>query len=549
MCTSSLRISEAASLILRLGLLAVLLSNGFSCMNYSSESLEAAENSFLVSSRLTTRNSPKSLENESVVYVQRGELYADSILPRSSKEYIIHAPEGSLASFFLEIHTEEAVLDVATEGPVNRTRVGVVWLPAPHIYYVGNSSEIRFLITNPQTYLVRYSFYVDVSEPLGDTSSKALLLEGGKASFHIDLRKDDRVFLKLGSENQPELRIWIFVLYYQILPERTYMLRLYRKSLHETLYFTSDLGRRYYVIIDSAGRKGEFSLASTKYSPTWNQEWFWLAAVSGFLTLAVSLADISKIRKLEKPPLFALVSCYCWLVTVGLSVSVAGSFSYGTLIYMPLFHLLIIAYGLGHVLQTYATHLERKTTSRKCPYCRRGVDLQKVNYCCGRIVRNVSSAWFLFPFSLGLFLFIASYLVFERVPTAFLGYPFWAGSCGNILGGIIAWWINRKVYAIELWEQRPKRYYIPSHIPFVPVALLVTGIVFAFVSPLITMFLMEGFLTQHAESFLEAHAPWLRIRIAPLTISFNVVLWSMVVAVVSGLVLAYRIRRIFTRSL
>ena len=548
MCASRLGISKASSLCLEVCLFAILLSNGFLYVTGGLGPHGVAESSFLASSRSITQEIPTSFENESVTYVDSGKLYAHSLPPGSTKRYEIEAPAESLASFFLQIDTEKARLGVEAEGPVNRTRVAIVWLPPPSIYYVSNRSEVRFLITNPQTYTVNYRFYVDISEPLRDGNSKTLLLEGGKAAFHIDLRKDDRLLLKLNSTNQPKLRVWVLVLYYEILPERTFKLRLYRRSLFETLYFPADLERRYYIIVDSLDYEGEFSLATSTYSPPWNQEWFWLAVLIGFSITAFSLTDIGRIKKLKKTPLLALLSCYSWLATIGLSVSAMGSFSYGTSIYMPLFYLLIFSYGLSHIMQIYATYLGRKTISQNCPHCGRRVDLQEVNYCCGRIVKNVSSLWFLSPFSLGLFFFITSYLIFEQVSASLLGSSFWAGGFGSIIGGIIAWWINRRVYAIKLWKEEPKRYYIPSHIRFVSIGLLATGILFSFLSPLSILFLVETFLAQHTESFLEAHALWLRIRVAPLTVPFNAVLGSVITATVTGFVVAHRIRQILTRN-
>lgn len=549
MFASRLGIFKASSLCMKVCLFAIVLINGSVYLTFSPEYHRAAERSFTTSPRSTTQKSPGSLDNDSDTYLESGELYADSVLPGGSKSYVIEAPEQSLASFYLQIDTEGARLGVEAKGPVNKTRVAVVWLPPPFIYYVNNRSEVQFLITNPQTYTVNYRFYVDISELLRDSNSKTLPLEGGKAAFHVDLRKDDRLLLKLSPTNQPRLRVWVLVLYHEILPESTYKLHLYRRSLHENLYFPADLGRRYYIIVDSVDYVGDFTLASSTYSPPWNQEWFWLTVLFGFFIIAFSLTDIGKIKKLERTPLFSLVSCYSWLATIGLSVSVAGSFSYGTSIYMLLFDLLILSYGLSHILQIYATHLERKKTTQNCMHCGRGVDLQEVNYCCGRIVRNVSGLWFLLPFSLGLFSFIASYLIFEEVSTTLLGNSFWAGSLGSISGGIIAWRTNRRVYAIRLWKKEPKRYYIPSHIPFVPIGLLVTGMLFSLVTPLSVLFVMEAFLTQHAESFLEAHALWLRIRVASLTLPLNVILGSTIVATLSVFVVAYRIRQILTRNI
>jgi len=481
--------------------------------------------------------------------LKTGELYADLLLPNGSRRYAIEAPKESLVSLVFQTNTEGAGLEVEAEGQVNRTRVDVAWLPPPYIYYASNRSEVRFLITNPRPDIVNYTFYVDISEPLGENCSRILPLEASYAAFHVDLRRDDRVLLKVGSTNHSGLEIWVFVLYYEILPETTYKLCMYGRSLYKTLYFTADLGGRYYIIVVSAEGEGELYVSRSTYSPPWNQEWFWLTVPFAFFIVAISLTDVGRIRRLEKVPLFALISCYSWFLTIGLSVSVAGSFGYGTLIHVPLFYLLVFTYGLSHALQIYATYLYRKMTSGNCPYCGKEVNLQEVNYCCDRIVENVSGAWFLLPLSLGLLFFIVSQIILGWVFPLPLSRSLWLGGCGSLIGGIIAWWINRNVYPMKSWRQNPKRYSIPDHIRFVPIGLLITGILFSFLSPLLVGLIVEAFLMQHIELFPEAPVPWLRTRIAPLTLSVHAILGSAILAMVSGLFVAYRIRRILARNI
>jgi len=296
--SSGLKISRKSLFCLELCLFAIVLGSRFMHIANALKPDRIVDDPFSSWPRSSSWESPRPLGNDSVTFVEGGELYADSVLPLGSKSYVIEAPGQSLASLFLQIDTEEARLGVEAEGPVNRTRVAVVWLPTPSIFYVSNRSEVRFLITNPQTYIVNYRFYVDISEPLRESNSKTLPLEGGKAAFHVDLKKDDRLLLELSSTNQPRLRVWVLVLYYEILPESTYKLHLYRRSLHENLYFPADLGRRYYIVVDSVDYVGEFILASSTYSPPWNQEWFWLTVLFGFSIMAFSLTDIGKIKKL-----------------------------------------------------------------------------------------------------------------------------------------------------------------------------------------------------------------------------------------------------------
>ena len=510
------------------------------------ESLKASEDSSLV--LFGAQESLRPLENGSVTRVGRGGLRADSLLPDGSKRYVIKAPKESIVIFFFKVNTEGARLDVEAEGPINRTKVAVIWLPAPYIYYVREESEVQLLVSNPQAHTVYYEFYIDVSEPLGENNSKILPLKSGKVAFHVDLRKDDRTLLKLDSINNSDLRIWVFVMYHEILPGITHKLHLYRRSLYGSLYFNADFARRYYIIVDSVDGEEGFSLTSSISSAPWNQDWFWLLVLFSFFATAVSLTDVAGVRRLEKTALFALLGYYCWFLTIGLSFSAVGSLSYGALIYMPLVHLMIFFYGLSHIAQIYAAHLDRKATSQICPSCGRKVDLKQVNYCCGRIVKNVSVAWFFLPLSLGFLFFAISYIIFQRVVPVSLSNSLWMGSCGSIIGGIVAWWTNRNIYRIRLWKANLKRYYIPGHIRFVSIGLLATGILFSLLSPLLIGIVLEGFLTQHVESFLGASVPWIRIRIAPLTLSIHVVAEVAILAIVSGFLVAYRIRRILARS-
>jgi len=539
-------ISKASRICLLAALLAWILNSSFLHVAYGVQPHSAVRSSFPEASKSLEVVSPH--QNGSATHVEGGELYSDSLPPGSFRKYVIEAPERSLVSFFIQSDTEGDVLDVEAIGPLNRTRVSVVWLPEPYIYYVGGSSEVGFKVTNPSKNTTSYRFYVDVSQPLAENKSKAVPLKGGKAAFHVDLRKDDRVFLRVGPADGSPLRIWVFVLYYDILPEMTYMLRLHRKSLSEALYFSADFGRRYYIMVDSIEAYAEFSLAGSTYSPPWNQEWFWLAISFSFLITAISLADIERSRKLEKAALSALIGYFCWFSTIGLAFSVAGSFGYGTTVYEPLFYLLIISYTLSHALGIYGAHLDRKTTFLECPSCGAKVNVEEVNYCCGTIVIKVSEAWLVLPLSLSLLFFIVSYIAFERVSPQVISSSLWIASLGSLSGGIIAWWINRKVYPLQSWKRNPDRYFIPTYIRYVSFGLLAAGTLFSFLSPLLIGVLLESFTGQHVESFLPAHALWVRIRIAPLTLPIYVVLGSAISAVVLGYLVALKIRNILTRD-
>jgi len=491
--------------------------------------------------------SPKLLEIGSVSHVEKDRLYADSLSPGSFKMYVTEAREKCLLIFSSVIDTEGAKLEVEAEGLANRTEVNVVWLPEPHIYYLNREGEVQILVRNPEDSTVYYRFYVDISEPLANENSKALPLEDGQAFFHVDLRKGDRVLLSMNDLDHSDWRIRVFVLYHEILGNKEfYSLYLYRQSLYGMLYFDADLAGRYYIIADS--RKGEqsFSLRSLIASPPWNREWFWLAIPIAFLAPLILLTYDERIRKLGKTRLVALFNYLCWFVTAGSFVSAVGGFSYGTSVYIHVFFVFMTLLGLSYASQIYAAYSDRKRTTGICRYCGREVNLHEENYCCGKIVKNVSVAWFLTPLSLSLLFFSISYSVFVWASPHLIGHSLWVGSCGSLVGGIIAWRINRDVYNMGSWKRDPERYNIPPHIPFVPIGLLIEGILLSFASPLLIGFLLETFLTQHVESFLLAKRAWIRTRIAPLTLPFHITLTSIVLALGLALFVFVKSRRILS---
>jgi len=476
---------------------------------------------------------------ESATYVKSDELYDDFLLPRSSKEYTIEASEKSLLIFFLLVDTEKAGLEVKVEGPADRTRVGVVWPPESSIYYVSNEGEIHILVTNPQAEIVYYRFYLDISELLGASGSKTLPLEGGQVAFHIDLRKNDRVLLN--RTGNFSLRTRVFVLYNELVPEGNhYSLYSYGESSYGSSSFAADLGGRYYVIIDSEEGKGALSLTKSIASPPWNQEWFWLAVLFVFSIVATFLANIMQVRGLDRTLAVTLVSYYLWLLTIGLFVSVIGSFSYGTSICMPLSILFLVSYGLSHGLQLYISSLDRKKTTERCPYCGSIVDLRTDNYCCGHIVKRISVAWFLMPLSLSFFFFGISYLVFS---IEFLENSFLGGSLGSIVGGFTAWWINRTIYRVRSWKQDINRFNIPSYLPFMAAGFLVEGIIFSLVSPFLISFLLEMFFMQHTELLSTQSYVWTRERVAVLTLPLHITLTSILLCIVLAFFVVIESRR------
>lgn len=520
----SFRIFEISSEHLRLILFLILIANVFSYININITAYESAEKFSFVSSEI---HNSDEIKKESVQYIEKNKLYTDFLLPNGSKLYVTEVSENHILILFFKIDTENSELKIAVEGPINRTRLNIERASEPFIYYVKNDGEVQIIIVNTQTNTVYYKFFVDISEPLGESNSKILPLRGGQVAFHIDLKRDDTVLLKLNYSNHLNLRIWVFTLCYEIvLGKGSYMLYSYKESLDRDVFFTADLGGRYYIILESINGEGTFSLTSMITSPPWNQEWFWLlsdivlvTAISMFL-----LTKIKKIRNLKKVELFAIIGYYFSLITVILSVSVIGAFNYGTWIYTLLFYFLIFSSGLSLGVQVYAAYLDREKRVMGCPYCGRKVDIKKDNYCCGHVVKKISVAWFLMPLFTSFLLFIIGHLISKWILPQFLNESLLIGSFGSIFGGIISWYINKDISRTKPWR------------------FLVSGIIFSFLSPLLIGLLIDVSFQPHIE--LEWLGKLVRIRIAPLTLPPGITLTFTALAVGLGILIANQIRKI-----
>ncbi len=503
---------------------------------------EESKASFILSSNVEI-----SQKTESLNYTEKNKLFNDYLMPSYLKKYAIRVSERSLLIFVLFIDTEKAVLEVNVDGLVNKTRISALWLSQSYIYYVKNDGEAFISVMNPQSYPVYFRFYVDTSEPLSDVNSKLLPLEGSQVAFHIDLRKDDKVLLNISYADHINPRYTVFALYNEFSSrESVYSLYQYEQSSYGTSSFTANLGGRYYIIIDSNEGKGVFSLSKSITSPPWNQEWFWLLILIVFFIIVTFLTKINifGIKNLERSTTFAFLACYFGLLTIGMLISVAGTFSYGTTIYMQLFYFLIFLFMLSHTLQIYASYLDRKKIIEKCQICGREVDIHEENYCCGKIVKKISVTWFFLPLSFSFLFFVIGYLISESFFHSLLNYSFWVGSFGSIVGGVIGWWINKTLYGIKSWKKNIDRYEFPRYIPYMAIGLLLEGIMLALVFPLIINFLQVIFFEQNTELLISPGFVWFRTRIAELTIPTPLATILIIISSVLIFLIIMRIKKI-----
>lgn len=506
----------------RLLLAVIMTSNALLYMTAEVESYASAKKSFLFHQMTPFQ--------EGITPVERNKSYSDFLLSNESKVYLTEfLDEGSLLILFFTTNPINASLDVSLEGPAERMRLSLAYHPRPYIYYVERRGQVRIVAANLEKSAVYYSFLVDISEPLRDMNSK-ILPEGGQIAFHTDLRKDDRVSLHSDSYNNKQFRMRVFALCYEVTGVRSsYMLCFREESLKGTLDFTADLGGRYYILIGSIESEGTVSLKSVITSPPWGQDWPWSVFNILFIALLSSffIIMIRRTRNLDTALLYALIGYYCCFITIGFSASLIGSFNYGALISIPLFYLSTISYGLSLGMLICAARLDRKKTIVFCSNCGKRVNLRENNYCCGKKVKNISFAWFLVPVSLSLLFFVISKNILERSFPQFIEISLWVEACGSIIGGIIAWWINKDI------DRRSWKF-------------LATGVLFSSLSPYLTVLLLDLMVQPHIE--LEWPGKMTRIRIAPPTLPSGTMLAFATLAAGLSFAIALEIRKLHTRS-
>jgi len=441
---------------------------------------------------------PPDILREEATPIEKDVLYSDSLPTNGSKSYVVYASEKSILILFIVTDIENAKLTVDLKGPVESMYL-YTYLWGPYFYYVKTEGEIRITISNFQKDTnVDYRFFVDTSEPLQSYNSKVLPVEGGLVSFHTDLKKDDRVRLKLNSSTHLQLRQRVYTPCLEwIKGKRRYMLSPYTEA-SETLSLTANTKGRYYIIVESIKGAGTLSLSSTVISPPWNQEWFWPTVWFGFTGIVSSyfITKIKRIRNLDKAARYSVLSGYWSLITLGLLSSLIGAFEYGTSVFIPLLYASGLFYGLNLAIRVYSSYLDRKITSAVCPQCGRKVDLKTENYCCGKKIKKVSDGWYLAPVSFSLLFFLIGHLIFTQPSNSLL-----LGGGGSILGGIIAWWMaaNRGTY-----KKKGRNF-------------LAAGIIFSFIMPVLITLTLETILVPYIE--LDWPGKLLRQRIAPPSLS------------------------------
>jgi len=454
--------------------------------------------------QLSVTNGQEIDFHESAVSVGEDALIVDVLPPNGSKTHKIGVLEYSLLLMSLRIDTVGSRLEVIVEEARNNKTIERCHVPDisdTYIYYIVDQGEVYVTLINVQKDSnVTYRLLIDTSDPLGADNSKSVPVESGLVAFHLDLKKDDGVSLRLDSHPDAQFGMKVYAPYYRVSPSVAgYMLRSYTESSKETLDFTADLEGRYYIILESVKNVGRFSLVSEINSPYWNQWWFWpLVGISAVaLVSSWLLGKISILRGLGKRRFSIVSGNYCFLVTLVLWLSTMGGYAY-RIPNLPLFYFSTLFLGLGLGLRAFAAYLDRKR------------------------VTDVSRLWYLAPIDFAILSFLICVL--------FLGFEFsdWWGGAGSIIGGFIAFVISKDADTRRAW------------------GFLGVGISFFFLFPyLVSVFKMVVFQPFTVELYMpEIGSYFFRVASPYQTLPLGFVLISVTLSAMVGYILTNQIRKI-----
>jgi hypothetical protein len=432
-------------------------------------------------------------------FVESGRVYSGSLPPEGFASYRVRLPEaGSLLAVCIEV--SGALFKLNVSGPINEAPTNIVYYRAPYLYYVLDGGvgviEVRNLSLNS---ILTYRFYVDITASLLDglRSFKSIPLEGGVASFGLNLRKGDRVEVHASPKGMLNVSLEVYTLYYELAKgSLSYMLVLYKSSKGEALSFEADLEGTYYLLVRSEEGEGIVSVTCSVEGSILGQSWFWITPL--LLSIPITLVfastvDLKRMGKLPPHKRYTLMSIYASIPTIASLAATVGAYTYRVSIYIPLLQLSTILYGLTGALRLYGAILDRMEETAVCQYCGKVVEV-RVNLCCGVRVKPITLSWYLTAPSTALLLF----LVGLSLKVSGLEYDLLLlTASGGAAGSLLSWYLNRK---LDKWGAL-------KHLGI--------GLTFSALSPIIVLTLI-GILGPVLRSVeLWRGASYARIRIAP----------------------------------
>lgn len=449
-------------------------------------------------------------------FIESGRIYSGSLPPEGSISYKVRLPQ---ADSLLIVHIEalEGMFKFNVSGSINEASTNIVYYRAPYLYYVVDDGigwlELRNTSVNST---LTYRFYIDITTPLNDGLRilKPICLEGGVASFILNLNKGDKVEVQASPIGIKDLSLEVYTLYYELAKGSLgYMLVLYEAVEDGKLNFEADLEGVYYILVRSKKGEGMVLIACKIEESMLSQNWFWIIplwlsipATLGF----TSMLSLNDVRKLPSPKRYISMSIYTSIPTIISFISTAGAYTYRAPIYIPLLQISTILYGLTVAYRLYGAILDRLEETAICQYCGKIVDL-KVNLCCGVRVKSISLSWYLAAPSVALLLFLVwlSLKVLSLDPNLLV-----LTVAGGVIGSLLSWYFNRR---LDTWGA---------------LKLLFIGLIFSALSPIIVLALIEliGPVLRPVELWRGASYARIRITRPALPVTFYV-FFSLIVAI------------------
>lgn len=212
--------------------------------------------------------------------ISKGQLVSDTIPSDSHKEYYLseELPKGSVFTICIKVNKGiygTFYLQRGTELVFSWTvGMGIPALYTPYYYscFITRSGAYLLNVTSSWGESLNYTFFYDFSEPLQTNNTKSIPLEGGVASYHVDLNSGDRVSLNLTSPSGSDFDIYVYFgySYMMISPPIGYTVS---STSSETLNFTAENGGRYFIFVISSMGTGTFYLRSSiiPQAPTYEE--------------------------------------------------------------------------------------------------------------------------------------------------------------------------------------------------------------------------------------------------------------------------------------
>jgi len=108
--------------------------------------------------------------------------------------------------------------------------------------------------------ILNYTFFYDFSDELQANNSKTIPLEGGVASYYVDLRSDDKVSLNLASPSGSDFDMQVFSSYSYLAPS---VASTVSAKSPESLSFVAASEGRYFIFVSATTGNGTFNLQSS----------------------------------------------------------------------------------------------------------------------------------------------------------------------------------------------------------------------------------------------------------------------------------------------